>query len=74
VHVNFGEPLALAGFLDQQQPGWSEETTASQSLWSRSATRNAAAELAKRINEAAVVNPVNLIALALLATPQAHRR
>jgi glycerol-3-phosphate O-acyltransferase len=54
VHVNFGEPLELAGFLDQQQPGWSEETTASQSLWSRSATRNAAAELAKRINEAAV--------------------
>jgi glycerol-3-phosphate O-acyltransferase len=70
VHVNFGEPLELAGFLDQQQPGWSEEATASQSPWSRSATRNAAAELAKRINEAAVLNPVNLIALALLATPK----
>ncbi|MBL8396387.1 MAG: glycerol-3-phosphate 1-O-acyltransferase PlsB [Candidatus Accumulibacter sp.] len=70
VHVNFGQPLALAGFLDQHYPGWSEEGAASQALWSHTATRKAAAELAKRINEAAVVNPVNLIALVLLATPK----
>ena len=70
VHVNFGEPLALAGFLDEQHPGWRGEAAESQSLWSRSATRHAAAELATRINEAAVLNPVNLIALALLATPK----
>ena len=68
VHVNFGEPLSLAGFLDEQQPGWREAAAESQYQWSRSATRNAAAEIAKRINEAAVVNPLNLVALALLAT------
>jgi glycerol-3-phosphate O-acyltransferase len=70
VHVNFGEPLALAGFLDAHHPGWREEDGASPSPWSRTATREAAAELAKRINEAAVINPVNLTALALLATPK----
>lgn len=70
VHVNIGEPLPLAGFLDAHHPGWNEEGAARQSLWARAATRNAAAELAKRINEAAVLNPINLIALALLATPK----
>jgi glycerol-3-phosphate O-acyltransferase len=70
VHVNFGEPLALAGFLDAHHPGWREEDGASPSPWSRTATREAAAELAQRINEAAVINPVNLTALALLATPK----
>lgn len=69
VHVNVGEPLPLAGFLDAHHPGWSEEGSVPSS-WSRSATRDAAAELAKRINEAAVLNPVNLVALTLLATPK----
>ena len=70
VHVNFGAPLALAGFLDVQQPGWRDEPAETLPHWSRRATRHAAAELAKRINEAAVLNPVNLVALALLATPK----
>ncbi len=68
VHVNFGEPLALAAFLDAHHPRWDAEGSAAQALWSRTATRDAAAELAKRINEAAVLNPINLLALALLAT------
>ncbi|QKS27610.1 glycerol-3-phosphate 1-O-acyltransferase PlsB [Accumulibacter sp.] len=70
VHVNFGQPLALAGFLDQHQPDWRDTDGNSEPPWSRSVTRSAAAELAKRINEAAVLNPVNLMALALLATPK----
>ena len=37
----------------------------------RAATREAAVALATRINDAAVINPVSLIALALLATPRA---
>jgi glycerol-3-phosphate O-acyltransferase len=73
-YVNFGEPLALAGFLDRTRPGWSTEEAASPSTsqagWPRAATRSVALELAKRINEAAVLNPVNLLALALLATPR----
>ncbi|HRF71207.1 MAG TPA: glycerol-3-phosphate 1-O-acyltransferase PlsB [Accumulibacter sp.] len=70
VHVNIGEPLALAAFLDVRYPSWRDADADCPSPGSRSVTRSAAVELAKRINEAAVVNPVNLIALALLATPK----
>lgn len=96
VHVNFGEPLPLAEYLDGLRPGWRAGDTAggddagptggagaappatdaagatdtSGTDWPRAATRGAAGELARRINEAAVITPVNLIALALLATPR----
>lgn len=69
-HVSFGEPLALADFLDAYRPGWFGEAADTSADWPREATRCAAIELARRINRAAVVNPVNLIALALLATPR----
>jgi glycerol-3-phosphate O-acyltransferase len=69
VHVNFGEPLPLAGFLDEAQPGWREDA-GPRAEWVRGAIRLAAEELARRINAAAVVTPINLVALALLATPK----
>lgn len=72
-YVNFGEPLALAEFLDHFRPGWAAEEfneVDTHADWTREATRSAALELAIRINDAAVINPVNLIALALLATPR----
>jgi len=70
VHVNFGEPLSLADFLERHRPGWTKETPMAADDWPRDATHRAATELAKRLNEAAVINPVNLIALALLSTPR----
>jgi glycerol-3-phosphate O-acyltransferase len=70
VHVSLGEPLALAAFLDAQHAGWRDQAGDCPSPWSRAASRHAAAELARRINAAAVLNPVNLIALTLLATPR----
>ena len=70
VHVNFGEPLSLADFLERHRPGWTKEVSAAADDWPRDATHSAATELAKRLNEAAVINPVNLIALALLSTPR----
>lgn len=70
VYVNFGEPLVLGDFLDAYRPDWND-TSASDGLeWSREATTSAATELAKRLNAAAVITPVNLIALALLSTPR----
>jgi glycerol-3-phosphate O-acyltransferase len=69
VHINFGRPLPLAGFLDSYHPDWAS-APAGEDDWPRLATRDAAIELARRLNEAAVINPVNLIALALLATPR----
>ena len=70
VHLNFGEPLALAAFLDAYRPGWASEVGNDPGVWSRKATHSAAIELATRLNEAAVINPVNLIALSLLSTPR----
>jgi len=72
VHVNFGEPLALAEFLDKQHPGWRErgEGDDPHADWVRPVVRAAAEEVTRRINAAAVVTPVNLVALALLATPK----
>jgi len=70
VHVNFGDPLPLAGFLDGQRAAWRAARDETDGDWLRVATRDAASELATRINAAAVLNPVSLIALALLATPR----
>ena len=74
VHVNFGQPLNLAEFLDAEHPGWSGSSSSSEidarADWVRQATQDAADELARRINAAAVVNSINLAALALLATPK----
>jgi len=71
VHVNFGRPLPVAEFFDRAHPGWREEPAADDTPdWLRAATGDAATELASRINEAAVVNPINLVALSLLATPK----
>lgn len=76
VHVNFGEPLPLADYLDQHHAGWRQpvpaaavETQEAPAVL-RLLTRDAALALAARINEAAVINPVNLVALGLLATPR----
>ncbi|NJD26594.1 MAG: glycerol-3-phosphate 1-O-acyltransferase PlsB [Betaproteobacteria bacterium] len=69
VHVNFGEPLPLAVFLDERRPGWRAVPEDEAAAWLRATTRTAAVELATRINAAAVVNPVALVALGLLATP-----
>ncbi len=71
-YINFGQPLVLAEFLDTFRPGWAEATDIADapSDWAREATNCAANELARRLNEAAIINPVNLIALALLSTPR----
>ena len=70
VHVNFGRPLPMAEFFDRAHPGWPDETEGERATWLREATTAAAAELSRRINEAAVVNPINLVALSILATPK----
>ena len=70
VHVNFGEPLPLAEFLERSRPGWASEDLSDAEKWSREVTQGAAVELAQRINAAVVINPVNLVALALLSTPR----
>jgi glycerol-3-phosphate O-acyltransferase len=70
VAVNFGEPIRLAEFLDQQQPDWRSQDLGPQfkPAWLNQATHKLGAMVARHLNEAAAVNPVNLVALALLST------
>lgn len=69
VHVGFGRPLSLADYLDRERPAWRSEPPPVAETWLRAATDGAAWELALRINEAAVITPVNLLALIMLAAP-----
>lgn len=70
VSVNFGEPIRLNQFLDQQQPGWREQQLAPQfrPAWLNETTSRLGEKVARHLNEAAAINPVNLVALALLST------
>ena len=70
VAVNFGEPIRLAEFLDQQQPDWRSQQLAPQFRpeWLNETTHRLAEHIACGLNEAAAVNPVNLVATALLSS------
>jgi glycerol-3-phosphate O-acyltransferase len=70
VHVNFGPPLVLEEFLDQQHAHWREEPFDRKAKWMHDAVEATAKTLARNINSAAVVNSVNLVALTLLSTPK----
>ncbi|MGV8917519.1 MAG: glycerol-3-phosphate 1-O-acyltransferase PlsB [Pseudomonas sp.] len=70
VSVNFGEPIKLAEFLDHEQPDWREQELGPQfrPVWLNETTNRLGERVAQGLNEAAAINPVNLVALALLST------
>ncbi|WP_207885461.1 glycerol-3-phosphate 1-O-acyltransferase PlsB [Pseudomonas sp. 30_B] len=70
VWVNFGEPIHLDRFLDQQQPDWRQQELAPEfrPAWLSETTHHLARDVARHLNDAAAINPVNLVALALLST------
>ena len=70
VAVNFGEPIKLAEFLEQEQPGWRQQELAPsyRPEWLSQTTNRLGDKVARHLNEAAAINPVNLVALALLST------
>jgi glycerol-3-phosphate O-acyltransferase len=72
VHVNFGEPFFLHDVLTAHRPGWRLETIEEEEKpgWSGPVVETLADEILKRINAAAAVSPVNLLATVLLATPR----
>ncbi|MFQ3786153.1 glycerol-3-phosphate 1-O-acyltransferase PlsB [Halomonas sp. A29] len=69
VSVNVGEPLQLGPWLDASAPDWRADTSSAKPAWLNQAVPGLGDELARRINAAAALNPVNLVALVLLATP-----
>jgi glycerol-3-phosphate O-acyltransferase len=70
-YVSFGQPVDLGQFLDQRKPGWRDETAASDARpsWTNPMTQEIAVDMMSRINDAVVLGPVSLVAMALLSVP-----
>ena len=72
VYVNIGEPIALNAKLDMHAPDWravpfDDDTRAG---WISRTVDDVAQHVMCNINAAAAVTPINLLAIALLATPR----
>jgi glycerol-3-phosphate O-acyltransferase len=70
VAVNFGEPIYLSPFLDQQHPDWRTQQGAPEYRpeWLPGVTSQLGERIGRHLNDAAAINPVNMVALALLST------
>jgi glycerol-3-phosphate O-acyltransferase len=72
VHVSFGEPLRLDDVLDQHVPDRQRGVPEREErpAWLGAAVGDLATRIMTNINSAACVTPINLLAIALLATPK----
>jgi glycerol-3-phosphate O-acyltransferase len=72
VTLNFGEPIELTPLLDAASTDWRSATTDPDAKpeWLNGVIDRLAAQIQININRAADVNPINLLALVLLATPK----
>jgi glycerol-3-phosphate O-acyltransferase len=72
VFVNFGEPIELDDVLKRHNSEWRQQTPQDDSRppWIGAVVDELAVTIMRNINGAAAVNPVNLLATALLATPR----
>ena len=72
VVVNFGERIQLADVLAQHAPDWDGQPVADDAkpAWFARAVDALAQKIQVNVNRAADVNPINLLALALLSTPK----
>ncbi|MFC5582262.1 glycerol-3-phosphate 1-O-acyltransferase PlsB [Rhodanobacter terrae] len=72
VALNFGEPIELTPLLDAASADWRAASADPDAKpeWLNSVVDQLAERIQVNINRAADVNPINLLALALLATPK----
>lgn len=72
VVVNFGEPIPLNGVLATHAPEWNGKPVSEEDkpAWLSDTIDTLAQNIQVNINRAADVNPINLLALALLSTPK----
>jgi glycerol-3-phosphate O-acyltransferase len=73
VHVNLGEPISLDEVLSRHDPDWraaAPQDADSRPGWIGDAVGDLAARINIEINAAAAVTPINLVAMAILATPR----
>jgi glycerol-3-phosphate O-acyltransferase len=73
VHVNLGQPISLDEVLCRRNPDWRAvppEDSESRTGWVSDVVGDLATRINVEINAAAAVTPINLVAMALLATPR----
>jgi len=72
VVVNFGEPIPLGDVLAEHAPEWDGKPVSEDEkpAWLSDTIDTLAQRIHVNINRAADVNPINLLALALLSTPK----
>jgi glycerol-3-phosphate O-acyltransferase len=72
VNLNFGEPIKLNDALNDSQSGWDNTKYGPDDRpdWMFGFVDQLAQNVVSKINSAAALNPINLIATALLATPR----
>jgi glycerol-3-phosphate O-acyltransferase len=73
VHVNLGAPIPLDELLQKHNPHWRaapSEGSDSRAGWIGRAIADLAVRINTEINAAAAVTPINLVAMAMLATPR----
>lgn len=72
VVVNFGEAIELDPILAQQAPDWDGKALDDEEKpeWLSRTVNLVAQRIQENVNRAADVNPINLLALALLSTPK----
>lgn len=72
-YVNFGQPITLHNFLNEQVPNWREELAQDREqkpTWLTPVVNTLANRVMTRINDAAAVSSVTLTSLVLLASEQ----
>ena len=72
VYVNIGVPIELESVLDENNPHWRSASTETESRpeWLTSTIDGIGNEIMRRINNAAAVTPISLLASALLSAPK----
>jgi glycerol-3-phosphate O-acyltransferase len=73
VHVNLGSPIVLDDLLAKHNPQWRSDRAGendSRAGWISDAIGDLAIRINTEINAAAAVTPINLVAMAMLATPR----
>ena len=71
VHVNLGQPISLDAILSRHNPDWrgaAAQDSDSRPGWLGDAVGDLATQINIEINAAAAVTPINLVAMAILAT------
>ncbi len=70
VTVNFGEPVRMDDVLAATDPEWRAQMAEEKPTWFSDVVDELAQRIQVNINRAADVNPINLLAIALLSTPK----